>query len=412
MNLPTKLAWRYLFARKSTNAINIITLIAAFGVAIGAAALILLLSVFNGFEDLIMGLYNNLNPDVRITAAKGKTFDLQPGQVAGLYDLDGVEVVAESLAETAIIGYADKQSAARITGVSDNYALINGVDSLVRDGEYRLDDSTLVLREAIVSDGVANVLGIDPFNRIERLTAFMLRPQRRGSSPLLTGRSNYKRKDFRPAGVISSQESAGRQTILVHIDEARELLSLSDSTVSALQLRLHPDAVHESTLDRIRTYLGPDFVVENRYEQEKDIFAVITIEKWVSFAIACLMMILISFNLIGALWMIVLEKTRDVSVLRSLGMTTAEVRGVFVRVGLFLCFLGLLAGFGIAIVLYAAQKTFGLITLPGMGQEAYPIAFRWHDFPMVALTVLIIGFLATLLPAFRAGNIPAIIAEE
>ncbi|TXF85654.1 ABC transporter permease [Neolewinella aurantiaca] len=412
MNLPAKMAWRYLFARKSTNAINIITLIAAFGVAIGAAALLLLLSVFNGFEDLFLTMFNNLNPDVRIVAAEGKTFEIDEATYKGLGELEGVAAVSQTLEETAIFSYDDKQNAATIKGVDEAYPLINGIDSMINDGAYELDAGGREGVGAVVGNDLAITLGIDPLNQFERLTVFMLRPKPRGGGFMTTGRTNYIRKEFRPAGIIRSQESMENQAVIISLDKARDLLSVSDSTVSSLEISLKPDYIGKATYRRIEEFMGPDFVVKNRYQQENSILKLMQVEKWVGFAIVSLMMILISFNLVGALWMIVLEKRRDISILRSLGMTAKDVSGVFLRVGLLLCGLGLLTGFILASVLFVLQKTFGLISLPGLLTEAYPISFRWYDFPVVALTVLGIGLVASLLPAQRAGKVEAVANEE
>lgn len=412
MNLPAKMAWRYLFARKSTNAINIITLIAAFGVAIGAAALLLLLSVFNGFEDLFLDLFNNLNPDVRVVVREGKTFELDKETLAGLYELEGVEVISQTLEETAIFSYDEKQSAAHIKGVDEHYPAINGIDTMVRDGVYSLSLPEEEGSGAIVGNQLSIILGIDPLNQFERLTVFMLRPRPRGGGMLTTGRSNYKRKEFLPKGIIRSQETFENQAVLVNLEQARGLLSVSDSTVSSLEIRLAEGYQNKATYRRIQDYMGDAFEVQNRYQQENSILKLMKVEKWVGFAIVCLMMILISFNLVGALWMIVLEKKRDINILRSLGMTSQDVRSVFLRVGLLLCGLGLLTGFLLATVLFGLQKTFGLISLPGLMTEAYPISFRWYDFPVVTITVLVIGLIASLLPAQRAGLIGAVTSEE
>ncbi|MEL7162538.1 MAG: FtsX-like permease family protein [Bacteroidota bacterium] len=413
MNLPAHMAWRYLFARKSTNAINIITLIATFGVAIGAAALLLVLSVFNGFEDLFLGLFNNLNPDVRITAAEGKTFDVDEETLRGLYALDGVAEISQTLEETAIFSYDGKQSAGRIKGVDRNYPAINGIDTMVRDGFYELDLPEKEARGAVVGNQLSISLGIDPLNQFEKLTVFMSRPRPRGAGGMLTsGRSSYLRRDFQPTGIIRSQEAFENQAVLIGLDRARSLLSVSDSTVTSLELKLHLGFLINDTYERIQAYMGEEFTIRNRYEQENSILKLMQIEKWVGFAIVCLMMILISFNLIGALWMIVLEKKRDIVILRSLGMTAGNVRWVFFRVGLLLSTIGLLLGFVLATGIYALQKTFGLVSLPGVLLEAYPISFRWMDFPVVAVTVLGVGFLASLLPAQRAGMISTVLSEE
>ncbi|MFT4751138.1 MAG: lipoprotein-releasing system permease protein [Neolewinella sp.] len=412
MNLPAKMAWRYLFARKSTSAINIITLIAAFGVAIGAAALLLLLSVFNGFEDLFLSMFNNLNPDVRIVAAEGKTFEVDEETLRGLDQLEGVAAVSQTLEETAIFSYDDKQNAATIKGVDEVYPLINGIDSMVNDGTYDLDTPGREDFGAVVGNDLAVTLGVDPLNQFERLTVFMLRPKPRGGGFMITGRTNYLRREFQPTGIIRSQESMENQAVIVSLNKARDLLSVSDSTVSSLEIALSPNSINKATYRRIKEYMGPAYLVKNRYQQENSILKLMQVEKWVGFAIVSLMMVLISFNLVGALWMIVLEKKRDISILRSLGMTAKDVSGVFLRVGLLLCCLGLLSGFLLASTLFVLQKTFGLISLPGLLTEAYPISFRWYDFPIVALTVLGIGFIASLLPAQRAGKVKAVIIEE
>lgn len=412
MNLSAKMAWRYLFARKSTNAINIITLIAAFGVAIGAAALLLLLSVFNGFEDLFLTMFNNLNPDVRIIAAEGKTFEVDEKTLRGLDRLEGIAAVSQTLEEMAVFSYDDKQNAAKIKGVDEAYPLINGIDSMVNDGAYDLDSPGREGFGAVVGNDLAMTLGIDPLNRFERLTVFMLRPQPRGGGFMTTGRTNYLRREFQPTGIIRSQESMENQAVIVSLDKARDLLNVNDSTVSSLEIALLPNSVNKATYRRIQEYMGPAYLVKNRYQQENSILKLMQVEKWVGFAIVSLMMVLISFNLVGALWMIVLEKKRDISILRSLGMTAKDVSRVFLRVGLLLCSLGLLAGFLLASILFVLQKTFGLISLPGLLTEAYPISFRWYDFPVVALTVLGIGLVASLLPAQRAGKVEAVIIEE
>lgn len=406
------MAWRYLFARKSTSAINIITLIAAFGVAIGAAALLLLLSVFNGFEDLFLSMFNNLNPDVRIVAAEGKTFEVDEKTFRGLDQLEGVAAVSQTLEETAIFSYDDKQNAATIKGVDEVYPLINGIDSMVNDGTYDLDTPGREDFGAVVGNDLAVTLGVDPLNQFERLTVFMLRPKPRGGGFMTTGRTNYLRREFQPTGIIRSQESMENQAVIVSLNKARDLLSVSDSTVSSLEIALSPNSINKATYRRIQEYMGPAYLVKNRYQQENSILKLMQVEKWVGFAIVSLMMVLISFNLVGALWMIVLEKKRDISILRSLGMTAKDVSGVFLRVGLLLCCLGLLSGFLLASTLFVLQKTFGLISLPGLLTEAYPISFRWYDFPIVALTVLGIGFIASLLPAQRAGKVKAVIIEE
>ena len=413
MNLPARMAWRYLFARKSTNVINVITMIAAFGVAIGAAALLIVLSVFNGFEDSILGMFNDLNPDVRITPRQGKVFAAPDSLLRQLERTPGVRTVSRTLEEFAYFQYDERQSPGRIKGVDYRYPEINRIDTLVREGRFDLLYPRAEFYGAVVGNRLRNELGIDVLNQFEPLTIYMARPRARGSSIFGTGVSPFKIRKAMPTGVVMSQESFENQTVLLDLDFAREVLSIEDSLlVSALEISLAPGFANRSTYDELSNVMGEGYEVRNRFQQENSIFKLMQLEKWIGFAIVCLMMILVSFNLIGALWMIVLEKRKDISVLLSMGMTGQDVRNLFIRVGLMLCSIGLGAGFVIAIVLYLIQTNYRVMSLPGFLNEAYPIAFRWYDFPVVALTVLIIGFVASLLPARRAAQIPAVITEE
>lgn len=414
MNLSARMAWRYLFASKSTNAINIITLIAGFGVAIGAAALILLLSVFNGFEQMFLGMFDNLNPDVHVSAVKGKTFELSEETYRGLLQLEGVGEVSRTLEETAMFSYAGRHSVGRIKGVDAAYSSINGIDSLVKDGSYNLDLPDRQGFGAVVGDQLSMALGIDPLNQFEPLIVFMTQPRARGesASSALSGRSGMIRREYQPTGIMRSMEAFGTQAVLVPLPEARKLMSLGDSVVSALEIGLSYGADGEETIERIYNYLGEDYKVLNREEQQGSLLRIMQVEKLVGFALFCLMMVIISFNLVGALWMIVLEKKRDISVLRSLGMTAGDVRGIFLRVGTVLCAVGVAVGFTLAITAGILQQEYSLFRVAGPLSEPYPMQLRFMDFPVVALVVIGIGVLASLLPARYAGKIEAIITEE
>ena len=409
MKLPLRMAWRYLFAKKSTNAINIITLIAAFGVSIGAAALVLTLSVFNGFEDLFLGMFNNLNPDVKITAIQGKSFSFTSAQKDELYTISGVEQVAQTLEETAFFTYRGKRSAGKIKGVDDSYVKINEIDTTIREGFYQLRDGTDKYF-AVVGHQLANALAVDVIDQFEALSIFMAKRERSRSTILAGSSPPFLRRAVFPVGVVHTQQSFENQAVLIDIGLARDLLGLGDSTVSAVEIKLAEGFDNRTTYRAIEEVMGEDFAVKNRLEQESGILKLMQIEKWISFAIVALMMIMISFNLVGALWMIVLEKKKDIAILRSMGMTAGDVRSIFLRVGLLLCSIGILAGFLIAGLLYAVQKEFNLISIPGL--EAYPLSLRAADFPIVALVVLFIGFLASILPARRAERTEAMVREE
>lgn len=408
------MAWRYLFARKSTNAINIITLIAGFGVTIGTAALILVLSVFNGFETMFIGLFDNLNPDVRVVAAKGKTFTVDQELLNTVYRVQGVREVSRTLEETAMFSYAGRQSVGRIKGVDGLYTSINGVDSLVRDGAYNLDLPDREGFGAVVGNQLSVRLGVDPLNQFETLQVFMSRPRARGAaaSAALTGRSGIIRREFLPTGIIRSVETFGTQPVLVPLAEAQQLLSVGDTTVSSLEIALTPSADEEETIAALSRSLGEEFTVLNRQQQQSSLLKIMQIEKAVGFALVCLMMILISFNLVGALWMIVLEKRDDISILRSLGMTSGNIRSIFLQVGVAVCVVGVIIGFVLAITAALIQQEYGVFRVGDALSEPYPMELRFLNFPLVALVVIGFGILASLLPARYAARQPAIVVEE
>ena len=412
MNLPRRMAWRYLFARKSTNAINIITFVAAFGVAIGSAALIITLSVFNGFEDIFVGLFNNLNPDIRVTAAEGKTFVASDSLLTRLREVDGVFRISETLEETARFQYVGHQAFGPLKGVDHNYPSINGIDTMISEGRYDLDYPQVSALGAIVGKNLAQELLIDPYNQFNALSIYVPRPRTRGGGSVLSsGRLPYQVREVLPVGIVRSQEAFENQAVLIKLDLAREIMGVEPDVVSALEVRLAPGFQLDDTYRRLQTALGEAFVVRNRFEQENSVLKLMRMEKYVAYAIVGLMMILISFNLVGALWMIVLEKRKDIVILRSLGMSAREVRNIFLRVGLLICGFGLLAGFVLASAVYVIQTRYEVIGLPNPLIEAYPLAFRPLDFIVVMITVIVIGLTASLLPARRAERVELVIKE-
>lgn len=405
MNIAAKIAQRYLFSRRSTNAINIISGIAIFGVAIGTASLILILSVFNGFEDLFLSLYNNFNPDVTITAAKGKTFEADSVFMHDIYLIDGIELVSQTLEEKALFDYKKNKDFGLLKGVDMYYSMVTGIDSTVRDGIYDFEDQGVDL--VVIGQGIRNKLGVNVEDPFADLTIYMAKRKRRG--PFDT--KPFKLKRVQPIGTFFVQQDFENQYVLASIELVRNLLD-KPNACSALEIKLSPGFAVASTYDAIKEVVGSDFVVKSRFEQEASFLKLMRIEKWLSFAIVGLMVLLISFNLIGALWMIVLEKQTDIAILKSMGMSDNNIYRLFLYKGLFMSLLGILIGFILAIILYILQKTVGIIVFPGgMLIEAYPVSMRWYDFPIVALLVFSIGAIATILPARRARRVSAMIHE-
>ncbi len=405
MNLALKIARRYLFAKKSTNAINIITGISVFGIAVGTAALILALSVFNGFEDLITSLYSNFNPDVKVTPVKGKTFVPDSTKLLQILDLDGVEYVSQSLQEVAFFEYKNNQDFGILKGVDPFYNKVTSIDSTVREGDYilRQEDRNM----AVLGVGMRNKLGVSIEDFLTSVGVYM--PRRKKVGPL---QQPFKKRFVYPAGTFVIQQDFDNQYVLTSLEFVRNLLDLKGH-VSALEIKLNEEISKQRTIEAIQAILGEGFAVKDRYRQEEAFLKLMKMEKWLSFVIVGLMLVLIAFNVIGALWMIVLEKKKDIAILKSMGAMDRTIRNIFMNEGLLLSFLGIISGFVLAIILYILQITVGIITIPGdFVIEVYPISMRLFDFIIVTLTVATIGLLASILPAQHAKRIPAMMREE
>lgn len=405
MNFPLRIARRYLLAKKSTNAINIITGIAIFGIAVGTAALVLVLSVFNGFEDLITGMYSNFNPDIKVTPAKGKTFKVDSLFIQKIDEVEGVAVIAKSLEEVAFFEYDDNQDFGILKGVDENYRLVTSIDSTVREGIYKLQDGKKF--GAVLGLGMRNKLGVNVDNLFNSMGVYM--PKRKEVGML---EQQFRKRFVQPVGTFIIQQEFDNQYVLTSIDFARDLLGYKNQ-VSALEIKLAPGSDEQSVLKALRKKLGAEYVVKNRFEQEEAFLKLMKMEKWLSFAIVSLMMLMVAFNMIGALWMVVLEKKKDIAIMKSMGALDNTIRNIFLSEGILLCVLGLAIGSVLAILIYILQKTQGIVAIPGdFVVDAYPISMRFFDFIVVAITVLIIGLLASIPPALRAKKVPAFMREE
>ncbi len=409
VNLSLHIARRYLFAKRSTNAINIITGISVVGIAIGTAALILVLSVFNGFEDLLGGLFGHFNPEVKVTAAKGKTFQADSLLLTRLRQIPEIATVSATIEEIAFFEYDGSQDFGVLKGVDDYFSAVNGIDSTIIDGEYLLQTSDGG-NCAVLGYGVYTKLGVNAQNPLIPLTVYM--PDKDAGGAL---DRPFKTRLASPTGAFAIQQEFDEQYVLSNLSFVRELLGVDSTTVSALELKCRNTSEITTAKRKAAEVLGQqgEFIVKDQYEQNEAFFKVMRLEKWMGFALTSLMLVLMAFNTIGALWMIVLDKQKDISVLKSMGATDQIVRQIFLLEGFLLTLVGMAFGVILALILYWMQKHYGLISIPeGFIVDSYPIAMRASDFLPVVLTVLGIGFLASVLPARRAMQTPAFLREE
>lgn len=405
MSLPLHIAKRYLFSKKSTNAINIISYISIFGLSIGTAALVLVLSVFNGFEDLLSGLFSNFNPDIKVEIAKGKTFNPNQEEILEIKSLENVYALSQTLEEVAIFKYNGSQDFGSIKGVDPEFIQVTSIDTTLKEGKYLLSRDSLEF--AILGSGMRNKLSVNIEDNFSSLTVYTAKKRKRTS--IVPG-SSLTKKTVYPAGTFSIHQDVNNQYVLSSLAFAHDLLG--HKKLSAYEIKVKDEGRLEETVSDIKAIVGDKFTVKNRFRQDEAFLKLMNIEKWTSFAIVSLTLLLVAFNLIGALWMIVLEKKKDISILKSMGAQDYDVRNIFLWEGILLCIIGMVTGFLLAIFIFVAQKTIGIVPIPeGFIVDTYPISMRFADFFAVGLTVLLIGFLASIPPALRAQRVPEMVRE-
>ena len=406
MSFPFYIAKRYLFSKKSTNAINIITSISVFGLAIGTAALVLVLSVFNGFEDLISGLFSNFNPDIKIEIVEGKSFMPNEEKIKQITALANVSAVAKTLEEVAIFEYSGSQDYGIIKGVDKQYVSVTAIDTTLREGSFVLQKDSIPY--AVLGSGMRNKLSVHVEDEFTSLTVYTAKKKKSRSS-IIPG-SGLRKKLIYPAGVFSIHLDVNDQYILSSLDFVQSLLSTNK--ISALEVKVENQNELAAVVSSIEEIMGSEFSVKNRFKQDEAFLKVMNIEKWMSFAIVSLTLLLIAFNLIGALWMIVLEKKKDIALLKAMGTEDHMIRNIFLWEGALLCILGMVSGFVLALLIFIAQKTIGIVPIPeGFMVSSYPISIRFTDFLAVGITVLLIGLLASIPPALRAQRVSEMIRE-
>ncbi|HHS95753.1 MAG TPA: FtsX-like permease family protein, partial [Phaeodactylibacter sp.] len=316
-------------------------------------------------------------------------------------DIDGVRFVSGTLEEVAFFEYKGSQDFGVLKGVDEYFDEVTGIDSTLREGKYILEQNNRHM--AVLGVVMRNNLSVNIDDDFSTINVYMAK---RKTSAL---GQPFKKRFLYPAGTFVIQQDFESRYILSSLDFVRELLGYKQE-LTALELKLSPNADIPQIKKQISEILPDKVIIKDRYEQDEAFLKLMNIEKWMSYAILSLTLVLVAFNMIGALWMIVMDKQKDIAILKSMGALDRTIRNIFLNEGLLLCFLGLLIGFAIAIVLYVSQKSFGLVPIPaGFVVDAYPISMRFFDFVVVTITVLGIGLLASIPPAWRAMRVSALI---
>jgi lipoprotein-releasing system permease protein len=413
MKLAFLFAWRYIFSKKSTNAINIIAMVSVSGIALGSMALLIIMSVFNGFEDVLRDLISKFKPDIQITIAEGKTFSLDSHLYNKIKQLPNVKSAAQTLEEVALFAYDGTQILARLKGVDDNFAQVIDFDTIITNGEYKIYDTEQETHFAIVGITLETTLGVSPFRADNRpLVTYM--PKREGKN--LSGTKPFRQRNLYPAAIYTVKQADYDNFVITNLAFVQELLAYENHEVSAIEIKAAPNTDLAVLKMEIQNIIGNQFLIKDRYEQDEAFFKVTNLEKWVGFIIFSFTLLLVAFNMVGALWMLVLEKKKDITILKALGADNQLIRRIFLLEGALLSTLGVFIGVILAVVICVLQQQFNFVKLDnGSGAfiiDAYPVSMRFSDFLLVIFTVFVIGTIAAWLPALRAANVQNIVNND
>ncbi|MBK6340917.1 MAG: ABC transporter permease [Bacteroidetes bacterium] len=402
MNFPLEVAKRYLRSKKSTHAINYISRVTGLAMFFGTAALVIILSVFNGFESLVISLYNVFYPDISIEASFGKTFSISDEKFNKIKSTDGVYAVSKTITENAIVSYAEKQEIATLKGVDANYYKVNKTfKDCIGVGESTLTDKK-GSSFAIVGAGIAINLGIDVNAYLNNLTVYM---PRRNTAYLNAFQNSFNRASIFPIGIFSFQQEFDNKYIVVPIEFMENLLG-STTQISNIEIAIKDGYKSKQVMADIEKILGKGFILKPRLEQNKTLYKIMRTEKWVVFALLTFVILINAFNIIGALSMLVIEKKQDISTLISLGATPKTILFIFLFEGSLLSVGGAFIGMLFAIIICVLQKVFGIIPMPGESFliKSFPVEMRMMDFVSVFFIIVVISLVASYIPAKKAAK--------
>lgn len=399
--LSLGIAKRYFFSRKSGGSFNLISIISGIsllGYFIGAAALVVVLSVFNGFENMFQSMYNRFDPQVKIAPAVGKVFE-PDAIIKQLKTLDGIEIFSLVLEENVLLKYADRQNIATIKGVDEQYLKMTDLDSCIVAGNLLLQSQDISY--ALLGQGIAWQLAADPQDIFQQMVVYV---PRRSETDVLNPEGSFTKTPVRLAGVFSIQEEIDNKMVLVSLQFLRPLLE-RQTAVSAIEIKLKPNVSQDKVVQAIKEFAGSELKVLGRYEQREGFYKVLKSEKLMSYIILFFILLIASSNAIGSLYILVMEKKKDIKMLSALGLTNSEIASVYKWNSLFIAIsgggLGMLAG----ICITKLQEVYGFVKLSKSADfisMAYPVQLRLSDLILVMATIISIGFVAALYPAAKA----------
>ncbi len=390
MNFPFFIAKRYLISKKSHNAINIISGISITGICIGTMALVIVLSAFNGLSGLVQSLYNSFDPMISITAKQGKTFDPNSMEFQSLKKVNGIAYYTEVVEGNALLKHLDKQCIATIKGVSDQFEKMSGFDTLVSEGHFSLNNNSI-----IIGNGISYKLQTGPNDISSPISVYA---PKRGKTNSLNPEDGLNELKMYPAGTFTINDEFDEKYALMNIDKARELLDYSNE-VTSIELSLKQGIKSDQIQVEIQKILGEKYEVKNREQQNAMLYKTFKSEKLWTFIILLFILIIATFNVIGSLTMLIIEKKKDITILHNMGADVRLIRKIFLVEGLLITFIGAALGLTLGITLCWLQMKFEIIKLTeGYVVNAYPVKVLATDMVSVLAAVLLIGFFAAWYP--------------
>ncbi len=398
MKPALKIAWRYLFAKKQFNAIHIITAISSVAVGVVTAAMICVLSVMNGFGVMIEELFSQFDPDLRITAKAGKSFIINKETKSQLLSIPSINLVSESITETALAYFEEKQMPVQLMGVDSVFGQLTGIENIITDGHYEVFDGAF--DRAVLGQGLAWKLGIG-VHFIHAIEVYA--PKREGKVNMLRPDVNFNSERCFIAGTFAvNQQKYDENLMLVDIDLARRLLDYDTTEVTALQVGVAEGYSIRRAKRDIATILGEGYLIQDRYEQQEDFFRILRVEKFLTTLLLVFILLIATFNGIGSLSMLIIDKQQDIRTLSHLGASNDMIREIFMLEGWMVNTLGALGGVIVGLGTCLLQEHLGLLKL-GNGAEyvvsAYPVAVQPGDVAFVCIIVLILGVISSWIPA-------------
>lgn len=393
MKLPLFFARRYLFSKKQHSSINIMSMISLVGVTVGAMALVVILSVYNGFDSYVRSLYSTFDPELKITPAEGKFFKYDEALKAKLMSVDGVQTISRTLEENALVKYANKQQIITVKGVDDSYSRVVGIDSMMAAGSFILKNGDI--NQASVGAMIAQSLGVG-VNFMDPL--FIYLPNRQVID--IQSPDALKEEYAFPTSIFATNLEYDMKYVFVPIRVLDSAYNFTTES-SALEIKIKSGANLSDVYSKVKNALGSKYVVKDRFMQNEVLFRIMKSEKWIIYMILSLILIIASFNIIGSLSMLMLDKQEDVFVLRSLGASSKLIERIFLLEGwlisIFGASIGVVLGLGVALL----QKHYKIVKLSTEGAfvlDAYPVKVEFVDLFSVFVTVVLIGFFAARYP--------------